>query len=132
MVRSRSRATTSRCAEARVSWLWIPTSFVAALVAAALSTPLASRLSIAFGAIDRPNERKVSVRPNIPRWGGLAVALGTFVGLGVGLLMAPPESDGQRLEGLLAGSLLVLVIGALDDRFSLAAWPKLAVEIVAA
>jgi UDP-GlcNAc:undecaprenyl-phosphate GlcNAc-1-phosphate transferase len=115
-----------------VSWLWIPTSFAAALVTAALATPLASRLSFALGAIDRPNERKVSARPNIPRWGGLAVALGTFAGIGVALLMAPLPPGSGRLAGLLIGALLVLGIGALDDRYSLPAWPKLAVEIAAA
>jgi UDP-GlcNAc:undecaprenyl-phosphate GlcNAc-1-phosphate transferase len=115
-----------------VSWLWIPTSFAAALVTAALATPLASRLSFALGAIDRPNERKVSARPNVPRWGGLAVALGTFVGIGVALLLAPRLQESGRLVGLLAGALGVLGIGAVDDRFSLAAWPKLAVEIAAA
>ncbi len=116
-----------------MSWLWIPIALVAAFVTAACATPLASRLSFALGAIDRPNERKVSARANIPRWGGLAVALGTFVGVGVALLMAPPEaSEGHNLEGLLVGSLLVLCVGALDDRRALAAWPKLAVEIAAA
>jgi UDP-GlcNAc:undecaprenyl-phosphate GlcNAc-1-phosphate transferase len=52
--------------------------------------------------------------------------------MGVGILMGPLESGGARLGGLLVGALLVLGIGALDDRFSLSAWPKLAVEIVAA
>jgi len=115
-----------------VSWLSILTSFAAALVTAALATPLASRLSVAFDAIDRPNERKVSARANIPRWGGLAVALGTFAGVGVALSMTPLPSGGARLAGLLLGALLVLGIGAIDDRLSLPAWPKLAVEIVAA
>jgi uncharacterized repeat protein (TIGR03803 family) len=116
-----------------VSWLWIPIAFAAALLAAAAATPLASRLSIALGAIDRPNERKVSARANIPRWGGLAVALGTFVGIGVALLIAPTEKSFQEtLSALLVGSMLVLGVGAMDDRWALAAWPKLAVELVAA
>jgi UDP-GlcNAc:undecaprenyl-phosphate GlcNAc-1-phosphate transferase len=116
-----------------MSWLWIPITLAAAALTAAFATPLASRLSFALGAIDRPNERKVSVRPNIPRWGGLAVALGTFVGLAVALLMVPWQVDLEAdLEALLVGGLLVLAIGALDDRWSLSAWPKLAVEIAAA
>ena len=116
-----------------MSWLWIPIAFVAALLAAAAATPLASRLSLALGVVDRPNERKVSARANIPRWGGLAVALGTFVGIGVALLIAPTdESFQQTLEALLVGALLVLGVGAMDDRWALAAWPKLAVEIIAA
>jgi UDP-GlcNAc:undecaprenyl-phosphate/decaprenyl-phosphate GlcNAc-1-phosphate transferase len=116
-----------------VGWLWIPIAFVAALLTAALATPLASRLSFALGAIDQPNERKVSARPNIPRWGGLAVALGTFVGVSMAILLGPAEAEGQQsLEGLLVASLLVLCIGAMDDRWALTAWPKLAVEIAAA
>jgi len=116
-----------------VRWLWLPIAFVAAAATAALATPLASRLSFALGAIDRPNDRKVSARPNIPRWGGLAVALGSFVGLAVATLMAPARVEFlPHLEALLVGGMLVLGIGALDDRRSLSAWPKLAVEIVAA
>jgi UDP-GlcNAc:undecaprenyl-phosphate GlcNAc-1-phosphate transferase len=116
-----------------VSWLWIPITLLAATVTAACATPLASRLSFALGAIDRPNERKVSMRPDIPRWGGLAVALGTFVGLAVAMLMLPADVElAADLEALLVGGLLVLAIGALDDRWSLSAWPKLAVEIAAA
>lgn len=116
-----------------MSWLWIPIAFVAALLAAALATPLASRLSLALGAVDRPNERKVSARANIPRWGGLAVAFGTFIGISVALLLAPADESFQRtFEALLVGALLVLGVGAMDDRWALAAWPKLVVEIVAA
>jgi UDP-GlcNAc:undecaprenyl-phosphate GlcNAc-1-phosphate transferase len=107
-------------------------AFAAALLTAALATPLASKLSYALGAVDRPNERKVGSR-EMPRWGGLAVALGAFVGVGVALLLGPAEQGlEQNLEALLASALLVLGIGALDDRWALAAWPKLAVEIAAA
>lgn len=110
----------------------MPISFLAALLTAALATPLASKLSYALGAVDRPNERKVGSR-EMPRWGGLAVALGAFVGVGVALLMGPaPEGFENDLEALLASALLVLGIGALDDRWALAAWPKLAVELAAA
>lgn len=116
-----------------MSWLWLPITFVAAFAVTALATPVASRLSLALGAVDRPNERKVSARANIPRWGGLAVGLGTFVGLAAAMLLVP-DADGleAELEALLVGGLLVLAIGALDDRWSLSAWPKLLVEIAAA
>jgi len=111
----------------------MPIAFAAALATAALATPLASKLSFALGAIDRPNERKVSARANIPRWGGLAVALGAFVGIAVALLLGPSDPALQKnLEALLVGALLVLGIGAMDDRWALAAWPKLIVEIAAA
>jgi UDP-GlcNAc:undecaprenyl-phosphate GlcNAc-1-phosphate transferase len=115
-------------------WFWIPITLVAAAATAAFATPLASRLSLALGAIDRPNERKVSTRANIPRWGGLAVGLGTLVGLAVAMLTVtgPDDALERALEALVVGGLLVLAIGALDDRWSLSAWPKLTVEIGAA
>jgi UDP-GlcNAc:undecaprenyl-phosphate GlcNAc-1-phosphate transferase len=116
-----------------MSWVWIPITLLAAVATAALATPFASRLSVAVGAVDRPNERKVSARSNMPRWGGLAVALGTCVGLSVAMLMLPDQPGLENvLEALLVGGLLVLAIGALDDRWSLSAWPKLGVEITAA
>ena len=111
---------------------WIPISFAVALVTAAIATPLAGRLSFALGAIDRPNERKVSSRPNIPRLGGLAVALGTACGVAVALWIVPAPDDSAALMGLWVGAVVVLGVGVADDRFSLAAWPKLLVEIAAA
>jgi UDP-GlcNAc:undecaprenyl-phosphate GlcNAc-1-phosphate transferase len=107
--------------------------FLAAVVVAAIATPIVSRVALAFGAIDRPCERKVSQRPSMPLLGGLGVALGFFVGLAVALLLAG-EQGGYRshLEGLLLGALLLLAVGAVDDRFSLTARTKLMVQVVAA
>ena len=46
--------------------IWASATFVAALAVAALATPLVSRLALALGAVDRPNERKVSLRRAMP------------------------------------------------------------------
>jgi UDP-GlcNAc:undecaprenyl-phosphate GlcNAc-1-phosphate transferase len=65
--------------------------------------------------------------------GGLAVALGFWVGISVALLLVPPEAGLARgVEPLLVGGLLMLGLGALDDRWGLSAWPKLAVQLAAA
>lgn len=106
--------------------------FIVALAVAALSTPLAMRLAHATKAVDRPNERKVNRRADIPLLGGLAVALGLFVGLAVAVqVMDLPRSKGH-LEAYLVAGTLILALGALDDRYSLNALPKLAVQIAAA
>lgn len=113
--------------------LWALATFVAALAAAGLATPLVARLALALDVVDRPNERKVSRRGRMPLLGGLSVALGFFVGVAAALQLMP-ETPGvsSSIEALLVGGLLVLAIGAVDDRWGLGAWPKLTVQIAAA
>ena len=113
--------------------MWIPIVLLAAMAVAAVATPMVSRLALAIGAIDRPNERKVSDRANIPLWGGLAVALGFFVGLGSALLLVPGgETYRSHLEAMLVGGMLVLAVGAWDDRWTIRPLAKLAVQLFAA
>jgi UDP-GlcNAc:undecaprenyl-phosphate GlcNAc-1-phosphate transferase len=105
----------------------------AALTVSALATPVVSRLARALDVIDRPNERKVNRRENIPLLGGLAVALGFVVGLACAVLFFGEErADTSRLEGLLIGGSLLLLLGAVDDRSGLSARSKLLVELLAA
>jgi UDP-GlcNAc:undecaprenyl-phosphate/decaprenyl-phosphate GlcNAc-1-phosphate transferase len=111
----------------------MPITFVTALAVAALATPVVCRVALALGAVDRPNERKVNRRPDIPLMGGLAVALGFFVGMGVGLSAVSPEIAGSRaVHAFIVGGSLMLLVGAFDDRFGLSAIPKLFVQLVAA
>ncbi len=115
------------------SAIWVIGIFAVAASVAALATPLVAKLAVALGAIDRPSERKVSKRANIPLLGGLAVALGFVTSLGAAMFLAPDPSELQKpLEGLLVGALMVLGLGAVDDRHGLGAWPKLLVQLGAA
>ncbi|HTF35778.1 MAG TPA: MraY family glycosyltransferase [Myxococcota bacterium] len=106
--------------------------FATAGIVAAFSTPIVSRAASALRVVDRPNERKVNRRENIPLLGGIAVALGLFVGLATGVLLSNGLPVRGHLEGLLLGGLLLMGVGAFDDRFSLNAPPKFAVQIAAA
>lgn len=103
-----------------------------ALGVTAGATPLVSRLARRLGVVDRPNERTVNRRSDMPLLGGLAVALGFGAGLAVALLLVPEVEAGRRLVGLLVGGALVLALGVWDDRVGLPAWPKLAIEVLAA
>jgi UDP-GlcNAc:undecaprenyl-phosphate/decaprenyl-phosphate GlcNAc-1-phosphate transferase len=115
-----------------MAW-WLPVVFLSALAVAALATPMVSRVATALGAIDRPNERKVNRRPNMPLLGGLAVALGFFVALAVALLLLPGEIDAVlHMEVFVVGGSLMLLVGVFDDRFGLSALPKLFVQLGAA
>jgi UDP-GlcNAc:undecaprenyl-phosphate GlcNAc-1-phosphate transferase len=112
---------------------WLPIAFAAAFGVAAAATPLVARLALALGAVDRPNERKVSRRSGMPLLGGLGVALGFFAGIGAVLAFTePPDGLAGSVDGWVLGALLVLAVGVVDDRIGLSAWPKLAVQLAAA
>jgi UDP-GlcNAc:undecaprenyl-phosphate GlcNAc-1-phosphate transferase len=107
--------------------------FLVAAAVAAASTPIAGRLAHALGAIDKPNERKVNLRENIPLLGGIAVALGFFMGVSAAMLQRGAEQEFRgHLEGQLLGSLILLGLGVVDDRRALSARTKLPFQIVAA
>jgi UDP-GlcNAc:undecaprenyl-phosphate GlcNAc-1-phosphate transferase len=98
-----------------------------------LLTGLVRLLAIRARAVATPRERDVHVTP-IPRLGGVAM----YGGVAAGMLMANHlpvlRSAFTSLDAvavLLAGGLIVLV-GALDDRFDLDAVTKLAGQVTAA
>lgn len=107
--------------------------FVVAALVSAATTPIAARIAHALGAIDRPNERTVNLRQNIPLLGGIAVALGFFVGLAAATLTSAGTIEFRgHLEGQLLGSLILLGLGVVDDRNALSARAKLPFQIMAA
>lgn len=111
--------------------LWIPL-FVAIVVSAA-ATPMIMRLARTLGVVDRPDERKVNRRANIPLLGGLGVALGFYAAIAVAIGLSGPDAhDRGSLEGQLIGSLILLALGVVDDRQALSARAKLVIQIAAA
>lgn len=104
--------------------------FVAACLMALLLTPLVKKFAFWVGAVDAPNHRKVHSRI-MPRLGGLAIFLG-FCGA---FLIISPAIDSLKMDvalGLLLGSLVIVIVGALDDRFELSPKVKLLGQIIAA
>lgn len=124
-------------------------AFGAALVVAAALVPLARRVALAANLVAavRPDRLHREVRPY---GGGLAIADTLLVVVGGGwvlaLWMAPdtlpgwlPAGLGEHLAArtpslvrLAVGALVFFVIGLLDDRYALAAAPKLLLELFAA
>ena len=82
--------------------------------------PLAS----SFGLLDHPGGRKAHVG-NVPIIGGLAMFIGVFVGL---TLMQGPSAE---LFSLFVACLLLVVIGGIDDKFSLPRSVRFAAQISA-
>ena len=99
----------------------------AALIAFATTTVLmvAFRpLSLAVGLVDAPGGRKLHVG-HIPIIGGLAMFAGIFAGL---TLLPYPA---KLMHSILLASALLVVVGALDDRFHVPASARIASQIVA-
>jgi UDP-GlcNAc:undecaprenyl-phosphate GlcNAc-1-phosphate transferase len=111
--------------------LEIITPFLVAAAVTAMTTPIASRLARHLDIIDRPNERKVNVRANIPLLGGLAVGMGFFVACALVVLQSEEADLYQgHVEGLLVGGAVLMAVGAFDDRFTLSWKPKLGAQLL--
>ncbi len=109
--------------------------FIAALAFALIMTPLVKTFAFKIGAIDKPNHRKVHTRI-MPRLGGLAI-YAAFVGAFFAVSPFIPEGllrprDVNMINALLVGGTIIIILGALDDRFELSAKVKLLGQIAAA
>ncbi len=111
-------------------------AFLLAAVTTALLTPLVRRLALRIGAVSNPGGRNVNER-SVPRLGGIAIAIGFLVPL-VALTLAESvvaetlRSEWRKVAGLLAGALLLVAVGVLDDTRRLRAAHKLIAQVAAA
>ncbi|WP_042226975.1 glycosyltransferase family 4 protein [Paenibacillus popilliae] len=107
---------------------------VALLLATGL-TPLVKKFAIKVGAVDVPNVRKVHTRI-MPRMGGLGIFAAFVITLCLLALFVPDILFGHRdsslIWALLSGGAIIVLTGALDDRFELSAKVKLVGQIIAA
>jgi UDP-GlcNAc:undecaprenyl-phosphate GlcNAc-1-phosphate transferase len=85
-------------------------AFVVALLASLTLTLPIRYLALRYGMVDRPNARKVHLKP-IPLLGGIAIYLG-FV---LAILLTHHGVPERQVLGILAGATLVAVTGFLDD-----------------
>ena len=91
---------------------------VSTLVLAALV-----RLAPRAGLMDHPGERRRLHRESVPRVGGLAIFAGLLASLGVGPSLTAAEGYG------LAGAALLVLVGALDDRYQLGPRVRLLAQV---
>ena len=102
------------------------TSLVAALVMSFAATPVVKSFAQKVGAIDHPGEeRRVHSQP-IPRLGGLAMFLGFLLSV---VMFA---NITKQIQGVLLGSVVVVIVGVIDDIVPLRAWIKLIAQVIAA
>jgi UDP-GlcNAc:undecaprenyl-phosphate/decaprenyl-phosphate GlcNAc-1-phosphate transferase len=99
-------------------------AFLVAGLVTMLLVPSTIRLARRVGAIDRPSWRSLHEAPT-PGLGGLAILVGVLV---AGLIWLPWNTE---TRAILAGSIAIAAVGALDDIFELGAAPKLLGQTVA-
>ncbi|MCB6899147.1 undecaprenyl/decaprenyl-phosphate alpha-N-acetylglucosaminyl 1-phosphate transferase [bacterium 210917-DFI.7.65] len=99
---------------------------VVALVIGFLSTPIVKSFAYKLGAIDVPKDERRMHKVPIPRMGGLAIFLGFIISV---LLFV--EVDDQ-MKGILLGSVIIVVMGIIDDITPLRASLKFVIQILAA
>ncbi|MCU1628324.1 MAG: glycosyl transferase family 4 [Pseudonocardia sp.] len=105
-----------------------------AAVVTFLLTGLVRVLALKLGAVAWPRGRDVHVTPT-PRWGGLAMLGGVLGGIGLAAQLPALRlafDYSTDVQGVLLAALLIVAVGALDDRFELDALTKFAGQLTAA
>ena len=110
--------------------------FLTALVSSLIVTPRVVQASHRLGLMDAPGGRKVHTTP-VPRLGGVAIAVGLAVTLGVAVIIdaqtpGGPRPDPKSLLPIISGAALVFAVGVWDDVDSVGPGVKLLIESAAA
>ena len=90
---------------------------IAAALISVLTTPLVKKMSLAIGAVDHPNERRVNTRA-VPTMGGIAIFVSFFFTI---FFLVPIPN--QEIWPIFIGSCIILITGIIDDLKGLS--PKL-------
>lgn len=93
-----------------------------------ICVPLARRLALRLDAVDYPSKRRVNKKP-VPRMGGIAMAMGIAVALVVEILgeyflgwygfYVHGTDHSINHGGVMVGLLVIVLVGAMDDVYSL-------------
>lgn len=100
--------------------------FVIAGILSFVLSPVAKRVAHKIGAIDVPKDDRRMHKEPIPRLGGLAVFFAFLVTV---LVLVPVDTE---FRGILLGSVIIVVLGMIDDARPLPAILKFVVQILAA
>ena len=106
-------------------WLRLVLSIVTAALISLVFTPVVMRFAVSIGAIDMPGKRHIHKNPT-PRMGGIAIVTAFLISVIVYSKVSEPVC------GILIGTLIIAIMGAIDDKYNLNAWIKLAIQIIAA
>ena len=114
------------------SGLFVVFAFIVALIVAYATTPLTIRLAFKINALDVPKDSRRMHKKPTPRIGGIAIVYGFLISV---CCFANFVIDGElnkSLIGILLGSLIIAVLGFLDDLKPKRALLKFGIQIIAA
>jgi len=100
--------------------------FATAFLFALVFTPVAIKIAPKIGAIDIPKDNRRMHTKAMPRFGGMAIYIGTVASM---LIFLPYST---RLMGVIVGGTLIFIIGIIDDLKNMPAKMKLAFQILCA
>ena len=107
---------------------YVALALLAALVISFLMTPVVKTFAYKVGAVDVPKDARRMHKIPIPRLGGLAIFIGFMVSV---LVLGNVRGNGQ-MQSILLGSVIIVVLGVVDDIMALPAMLKFVVQIAAA
>jgi UDP-GlcNAc:undecaprenyl-phosphate/decaprenyl-phosphate GlcNAc-1-phosphate transferase len=103
--------------------------WITSAVVAFLATPIVIKLADRLGIIDDPRKNKhpkvIHTYP-VPRGGGIPIFIAVLVS---SLLFLPLD---KQIVGILAGTVVLVVMGTLDDKYNLNPYLRLALGFLAA
>ena len=114
------------------SGLFVVFAFIVALIISYATTPLTIRLAFKINALDVPKDSRRMHKKPTPRIGGLAIVYGFLISV---CCFASFVIDGElnkSLIGILSGSLIIALLGFLDDLKPKRAILKFGIQIIAA
>jgi UDP-GlcNAc:undecaprenyl-phosphate GlcNAc-1-phosphate transferase len=108
-------------------------SIALAFIIAFSATPIAKKIAFKTGAVDVPKDHRRMHNKPIALLGGLAIVCGFLVSVIYNLLSSNDIfAPTRELWGLLAGIIIIVTMGILDDIVNLRAWGKLIFQIAGA
>ncbi|RKD22079.1 undecaprenyl-phosphate alpha-N-acetylglucosaminyl 1-phosphate transferase [Ammoniphilus oxalaticus] len=90
-----------------------------------VATPLVKKLAVRWGAVDKPDHRKVHTRI-MPRLGGLAI----YISFAICFFLFVPKT--KEALSIFIGGTIIVITGAIDDRYQISPKAKLLGQIIAA
>ncbi len=113
-------------------------SFILAFIVAFSATPIAKSIAFKLGAVDIPKDNRRMHKQPIARLGGLAIIAGFFISLLFSIIssnlfhMGTSINFDLRFVGMVTGSMIIVVMGVIDDIKALSAKLKFPIQVVAA
>ena len=112
------------------NWVLYIAAFASAFAISMVATHIAKKVSEKLGAIDYPKARGMHTKP-MPRLGGIAIVLGFMITVLV-LYRFVNDINIKHFCGFIAGAIVIVGVGIVDDSRQLPARVKLVFQIIAA